>query len=414
MSASGDFSDTGDPPSNPDAGDGNKRFGVAVIFHGMRVPTLAPALLLTLYLGCTGTTSRVLATGSTPSPTMLPDGSIATSGSGLPEGRLLLQVDHQFEVLEESAESSSLVGHDLFALDLSPDGSRALVSTPWESVGPETRLVALDLSTGERTVIAEVGGWSLPARWSPDGSRVAYRVGEQETLCVRDLAVAEPRCLPQLGRIYEFDWSPDGMRLVLDQPPPGSLTILDVATGQTTVVARWDDRAVLDAVGEAGLGEPVAIQFQGPQWSPSGRYVAALAMVRTEHGHSGNIVLVFDLSGGVTAHGEPFGEFSEARGWSPVADVFAYASGEPPYRIIEARLLDVSTREDRLLASTSEGKQTIQSLVWSPSGRWVAVALVAPHDGWFVSEIQILDTTGADPARIFEATALPQLIGWGP
>jgi hypothetical protein len=125
-------------------------------------------------------------------------------------------------------------------------------------------------------------------------------------------------------------------------------------------------------------------------------------------------VLVFDLNGSVVARGVPFGEFSEARGWSPTADVFGYASGEPPYRIVDARLLDVSTGEDRILISTV-GARTIQSMVWSPSGRWVAVTLITPHEGWFVSEIRILDTTGTDPPRIFETSAaLPELVDWSP
>jgi Tol biopolymer transport system component len=354
----------------------------------------------------------LVATAPAPSP-MVPDGSISTDGSALPEGKMLVQVDDQVEILEEGAETSTLVGRDLFALDLSPDGSRVLVSTPWDSVGPETALVSVDLSTGERMTIAEPEGWSLPARWSPDGSMVAYRLGEQITLCIRELVIDELRCLPEIGAVYEFDWSPDSRRLVLDQPPPGSLTVLDVETEQTSVVASWDDPEVLDAVGAAGLGEPVAIQFQGPLWSPSGRYLAALAMVRTQQGHSGNVVLVFDLSGDAIARGVPFGEFSEARGWSPAADVFAYASGEPPYRIVDARLLDAGSREDRLLIS-ADGDRTIQSLAWSPSGRWIAVVLVAPDgQGWFVSEIQILDTTGVDPPRTFRSQGLPQLVDWG-
>lgn len=355
-------------------------------------------------------------TAPSPSPSMSPArGSISAIDAVLPEGRLLVQVDDQVELLEEGDETSRLIGQDLFALDLSPDGSRALVSTPWDSVGPETALVSLDLTSGERTPIAELGSWGIPARWSPDGSSVAVRVGERNLLCVHDLAIEEPRCLPELGRVYKFDWSPDGTRIVFEQGLPGSLTVLDVASGQTSVMVRWDDPEVLDAVAAAGLGEASDVQFQGPRWSPSGRYVAALGMMRTDEGHA-NMVLVFDLDGSVVARGVPFHEFSEARGWSPTADVFGYASGEPPYRIVEARLLDVSTDEDRLLFPTSDSaRQTIHSLVWSPSGRWIAVVLGDVSDGWFVSEIQILDTTGADPPRIFETSAaFPELVEWGP
>jgi Tol biopolymer transport system component len=352
-------------------------------------------------------------TTPSPSPTTPPiEGSISAIDGLLPEGELLFQVDDQVELLEEGAETSTVIGQDLFGLDLSPDGSRALVSAPQES---DTPLLAIDLSTGEPTLIADLDAWTIPARWSPDGSSVAIRVGERNILCLRDLAIEEPRCLPELGRVFAFDWSPDGSRIVFEQGLPGSLTILDVETGQTSVLVRWDDPAVLDAVDAVGIGEPLAIQFQGPQWSSSGRYVAALGMVRTDEGHS-NVVLVFDLNGGVVARGVPLGEFSEARGWSPAADVFAYAAGEPPYQITEVRLLDVSTGEDRLLFPTADaGKQTIHSLVWSPTGRWVAVVVgTVPDGGYFISEIQVLDTAGADPPRIFETSAFPELVDWGP
>jgi len=128
---------------------------------------------------------------------------------------------------------------------------------------------------------------------------------------------------------------------------------------------------VLAALADAGLASVTGVQFQGPLWSPSGRYVAALAMVGTDEGHAGNVVLILDLGGNVVARGVPFGEFSDARGWSPSGDLFAYASGEPPYRIVDLHVLDVSTGEDRVIASTDDvGRGTIRSLAWSPSGRW--------------------------------------------
>jgi WD40 repeat protein len=342
-------------------------------------------------------------------------GSIGSTTASLPEGTLLVNVGRNVELLDEGTETSTRIGQDLFALDLSGDGRRALVSTPWDSVGPETPLWSLDLASGERTVIADLRSWGMPVRWSPDASSVAVRVGEQNLLCIRSLAAGEARCLPELGRVYEFDWSPDSTRLVFDQGLPGSLTILDVATGQTSVLVRWDDPAVLDEVADAGLGEPAGIQFQGPRWSPSGRYIAALAMVRADEGHTGNIVMVFDLDGNVVARGTPFDEFSDARAWSPVADMFAYASGEPPYRIVELRVLDVATGEDRALASTDDvGRETIRSLGWSPSGHWLAIGTIVGSGGYFSSKIHVLDVTGNEPPRIFRSEAIPEIVGWGP
>lgn len=114
-----------------------------------------------------------------------------------------------------------------------------------------------------------------------------------------------------------------------DDPGPAQTRSLDTRVQQEARPCLWGGHARV------------------PGQSP-GRYVAALGMVRTDEGHSGNVVLAFDLNGRVVAGGVPFGEFSRARGWSPTADVFAYAAGEPPYQIDEARLLDVSTGEDRL------------------------------------------------------------------
>jgi hypothetical protein len=326
----------------------------------------------------------------------------------LPEGRLLVQVEDQAELIGQGSSTSSLVGTEMIALDLSPDGSRALVSMPFETEGADTPLLSIDLDTGERTLIVSLEGWTLPAKWSPDGSTVAYRVGERNTLCIRDLEMPEPRCLPEIGAVYAFDWSPDGTQIVMDQPPAGLLTVLDVRSNDTRVVARWDDPAVLDAIGAAGLGEPVAIQFQGPLWSPTGEHVAVLAMVRTDEGPAGNVVLVFDLNGEVVARGTPFHEFSVARDWSPTGDAFAYAAGEPPYRIDEARLLEPATGRERVFISTAEDPpQMIQGLLWSPSGRWLAVSV-------YPSEIRIIDVTGAEPPRVFRSPlddAL-ELVSW--
>jgi hypothetical protein len=90
--------------------------------------------------------------------------------------------------------------------------------------------------------------------------------------------------------------------------------------------------------------------------------------------------------------------------------VFAYAAGQPTYEIEEVRSLDVSTGEDRVLASTADvGLQTIRSMAWSPGGRWVAiVALTAPG-----AEIHVLDTTGIEPPRIIQVSVYPKLVDWG-
>jgi dipeptidyl aminopeptidase/acylaminoacyl peptidase len=281
-------------------------------------------------------------------------------------------------------------------------------------VGPVTPLWALEVTTTERSEIADLGSWGMPARWSPDGSHVAVQIRDR-LLCIIGVVTHDLTCLPELGRVYEFDWSPDGTRLVYEEGLPGALTLLDPGTGQQSTLVRWDDPRVLAALADAGLASVTGVQFQGPLWSPSGRYVAALAMVGTDEGHAGNVVLIFDTRGNIVARGVPFGEFSDARGWSPSGDLFAYASGEPPYRIVDLHVLDVSTGEDRVVASTDNvGRGTIRSLAWSPSGRWLAVVSIVGSGGYYGSQIRVLDLTGGEPPRIFESASILDLVGWGP
>ncbi len=353
---------------------------------------------------------------SSPTSSSTAPGLIRSTGAPLPEGRLMVNVGEgdAVELLEAGMDTSITMGRDLFALDLSSDGRRALVTKPWDSVGPVTPLWALEVTTTGRSEIADLGSWGMPARWSPDGSHVAVRIRDR-LLCIIGVVTHDLTCLPELGRVYEFDWSPDGTRLVYEGGLPGALTLLDPGTGQQSTLVRWDDPRVLAALADAGLVSVTGVQFQGPLWSPSGRYVAALAMVGTDEGHAGNVVSIFDPSGNIVARGVPFGEFSDARGWSPSGDLFAYASGEPPYRIVDLHVLDVSTGEDRVVASTDNvGRGTIRSLAWSPSGRWLAVVSIVGSGDYYGSQIRVLDLTGGEPPRIFESASILDLVGWGP
>lgn len=353
---------------------------------------------------------------SSPTSSSTAPGLIRSTGAPLPEGRLMVNVGEgdAVELLEAGMDASITMGRDLFALDLSSDGRRALVTKPWDSVGPVTPLWALEVTTTERSEIADLGSWGMPARWSPDGSHVAVRIRDR-LLCLIGVVMHDLTCLPELGRVYEFDWSPDGTRLVYEGGLPGALTVLDAGTDQHSTLVRWDDPRVLAALADAGLASVTGVQFQGPLWSPSGRYVAALAMAGTDEGHAGNVVLILDLGGNVVARGVSFGEFSDARGWSPSDDLFAYASGEPPYRIVDLHVLDVSTGEDRVVASTDNvGRGTIRSLAWSPSGRWLAVVSIVGSGGYYGSQIRVLDLTDVEPPRIFESASILDLVGWGP
>jgi hypothetical protein len=122
-----------------------------------------------------------------------------------------------------------------------------------------------------------------------------------------------------------------------------------------------------------------------------------------------NTPIVFHADGRLAAVGRHSREFTEALGWSPTEDVFAYARGDPP-QFTEIRLLDPRTGEDRRLVS-AEGYPYIIGLVWSPSGRWLAVLR---WQSSLKQRIDVIDVTGDQPPITTERADSPVLVDWGP
>jgi len=328
-----------------------------------------------------------------------------------PEGKLLLQVSDRVEVLDRDGWLQVL-GDDLIALDLSPDGSLALVSTKPKSDNGGAELLTIDLESGERSTIAMTDAVPYPARWSPDGSMIAYRAGY--VLCLVEAQGAASICMPDLGRVYTFDWAPDSQRLVLGLPPPEPLTVLDVVSGQVTRPVHSNDEQVLSALEQVGFGRATRVQFESPRWSSSGRYIATLAMVfETVGGREGNLVLVFDTDGNLVTRGRPMGEYSDARSWSPSMDVFAYGWGGAPYEIVQARTLDPATGEDQAFLSTEDvARETVRDLAWSPSGRWIVIVTVTPKEGTHLLRVSFVDSVILETVGAIEYPVVT-LADWG-
>jgi hypothetical protein len=202
--------------------------------------------------------------------------------------------------------------------------------------------------------------------------------------------------------------------IVLGLPPPEPLTVLDIVSGRATPVVASNDQRVLSALEEAGFGQATRVQFESPKWSSSGRYIATLAMVfETVGGREGNLVLVFDAEGNLVAQGKPMGEYSDARGWSPTLDVFAYGWGGAPYEIVEARTLDPASAEDVAVFSTGDiARGTVRELAWSPSGRWLGVAAITAKEGTYALMLSFVDPTTLETVGAIEFLDV-SLTDWG-
>jgi len=335
-----------------------------------------------------------------------------------PEGRLLLYTNDGPVILGHAEDAPMYLerpGEAIWANDLSPDGSKVL-ALPFQQeptgITREPKILVIDGETGDRSTAVRVGprGDLGPAFWSPDGARIAYRLtvypvnpakvhpgphGDRRShLCVLDLRTEHTQCFPDLRQVDGFDWSPDGETLVVDVVGPSPLWLLDPSTGRPSVLVRprggWIERA--------GLSEPVT--FTSPGWSPSGRYVAAWV---------NNTPVVFHADGRLATVGRRSREFSEALGWSPTEDLFAYTRGDPP-DFTEIRLLDPETGEDRRLI-VAQGFPYIIGMAWSPSGRWLAILRWRSS---FREVIDVIDIEGVGPPITTHRDDSPVLVDWGP
>ncbi|MFC9918826.1 hypothetical protein [Agromyces binzhouensis] len=182
-------------------------------------------------------------------------------------------------------------------------GCCLFVSDPW--LAPDGSTVAEFVAPG-RLQLRDVGGLTEPRQvdvdpafgredgppviaeaWSPDGTRIALRVYEDEVTWTRpsifvvDLVTGTTRELriPEIDFIRHMTWSPDGTRLLvvagtylqlngvnLIAPPVGpqetSLYVIDTE---------------VDASGPAQSPEPIASShFIAATWAPDGEQIAAI------------------------------------------------------------------------------------------------------------------------------------------
>lgn len=155
-------------------------------------------------------------------------------------------------------------------------------------------------------------------------------------------------------------------------------------------------------------------QLVGSEWSPSGRYLAALANLRDSM--FSYVPVVFTPDGEFVALGRPSTEFPEPMAWSP-DDVLAYAQGEAPYRITEVFVLNPAVgAEQHLVTAGGADYPIILDMAWSPGGRWLALVMFESlGEGRVRTSLRVVDATGVDPSLEFEVETSGvnrPLVGW--
>jgi hypothetical protein len=114
------------------------------------------------------------------------------------------------------------------------------------------------------------------ARWMPDGATVAVEACASGTCRLQLMYPFDGRVLRGLAETDQgrgFSPSPDGRQIVYTHSD-GGLWVVDVDSGKTRRLASAEE--IIASSGELQTGHPGSSVLSFPEWSPSGRYVAAI------------------------------------------------------------------------------------------------------------------------------------------
>jgi Tol biopolymer transport system component len=265
-------------------------------------------------------------------------------------------------------------------------------------------------------IIQNEGIWLMPT-WSPTESSIAFLSLEEPYLppnstlrvyrwaslyTVKPDGTGMKRLTPREGRVLDFDWAPDGERLVVsarleDLDQDGMIDQADRARLYIVQLTSGEIQPVLTDVAPS-------LSMHKPAWSPASDYIAYIE----GHGHLeayGDLIVVDAADGSEIDRIDI--DAAAAYSWSPDGTEIAYvgATMVDIGRYADLFVFDLTTGKTRRLTDTSiysihssyhQGGIALYYPVWSPDGHYIAFV-------WRTSDkeyIVVVSAAGSSLSRV--------------
>lgn len=294
----------------------------------------------------------------------------------------------------------------------SPDSKQIAFLSDAGHTGQKELYVAAPGSAARQ--LTHVKGDLADAKWSPDGKTIAVlfienaprasgplaaetrdegvvgaRIYEQR-LALVDAATGQMRQItPADLYVYEYDWAPDGKKIVATAAPGNGDDNWWVAKIHIFDTAAREDKTIYTP--------PVTTQMGGPRWSPDGKTIAFIGGIMSDEGSVGGDIYTLPAEGGEAKDVTPGMKASAATlEWAADSKAIRFGevvdggSGIAEVNLESGAISSVWTGPERMAASgfgvgaslSRDGKTSavvLQSFakppeVWAgPTGQWKQV-----------------------------------------
>ncbi len=255
---------------------------------------------------------------------------------------------------------------------ISPAGDRIVYTLA--KVDPETKKVksdiwACDVDGGNARCLTWTGERNSGARWSPDGSRIAFvsdRAGKGGIFVLDADQPGDAREITRHGQaLHDLAWSPDGSSIaystVFDPENPDESEPVKDAPARVRVTRRIDykqdgrgylnDARVHVFVVDVASGErrritSDAVDHYFPQWSPDSKTISV--QIPNRNGMCSQLGLV-QVDSGATKMVGPDSGVVGAWSWSPSGDRIIFAGDTAQTHQLDFFVYDVASGDVRRL-----------------------------------------------------------------